>query len=379
MSCRKFHSPRHGSLQFLPRKRAASVKCSIKSFPKDDNSKPCHLTGFIGFKAGMTHVIRTKEVRAKNKVQTKEVLDAVTLIETPPMDVIGVVGYKITVTGLERTSYILAENLPEGVLRRMFKRDYAPGIKYEDKREVVGHSEEDIDLLKMSDVIRVICSSKVHLIKKIGAKKSHILEIQVNGGSINDKVNYAMNLFNKEIRVSDVFNKNEFIDTLGVTKGKGFQGTVKRWGITILPRKTNKGCRKVACIGAWHPSRVMYSVARAGQCGFHKRTQQNLLVYGVGNGQENIQTDFDLTVKKINPMGGFPHYGFIQHDYIMLKGCVTGPYKRAITLRKPIHERNIKEVSIKFVDTSSKIGKGRFQTAEEKEAFYGVSKSNINN
>lgn len=370
MSCRKFHAPRHGSLQFLPKKRAASIKASIKSFPQDDVSKACHLTAFVAYKAGMTHVIRTKEVRAKNKVQTKEVLDAVTLLEAPPIVVNGIVGYAMTVQGLKRTATIMANNLPEGVLRRMFaKNTYTPGMKYEDLRKKVEHTNEEMEMLEKSDCIRLLCSSQVHMIKKIGAKKAHLIEIQINGGSVSDKIKYGMGLLEKTISVHDVFSKNEFLDTIGVTKGKGFQGTVKRWGTTILPRKTNKGTRKVACIGAWHPSRVMYSVARAGQCGFHRRTQQNLHVYGVGNGQELVQTDFDLTQKKINPMGGFPHYGNINSDYIMVKGCVTGPCKRVVTLRKPIHERNVKEVSIKFVDTSSKIGKGRFQTSEEKENF----------
>lgn len=379
MSCRKFHAPRHGSLQFRPKKRAKSVKSSIRAYPKDDSSKACHLLGFIGYKAGMTHVIRTKEVRAKNKIQTKEILDAVTIIETPPIVVHGVVGYKNTVKGLERTCIILARNLSEDVIRRMFKKAYIPGIKYEDLRKNVEYTEDDVNELRKSEIIRLICNSQVRAIKSIKQKKSHIMEIQVGGGSIDDKVSYGISHLEKEIKVNNVFSKSEFLDTIGVTKGKGFQGVVKRWGTTILPRKTNKGIRKVACIGAFHPSRVMYSVARAGQVGFHRRTQQNLLVYDIGNGKQPIQTDFDLTVKTINPMGGFPHYGQVTNDYIMLKGCVTGPCKRVVTLRKPVHERACKKVSIKFVDTSSKIGKGRFQTSEEKRAFFGISKAEVYN
>lgn len=378
MSCRKYHAPRHGSLQFRPKKRAASVKSAIRAYPADDASTPCHLTGFLSYKAGMTHVIRTKEVRAKNKIQTKEVLDAVTILETPPMIVHGIVGYTTTVNGLQRTKTVLANNLSENVIRRMFKQAYVPGITYEDSRKNKGYTPEDIEELKKSDYIRLIVNSQVHKIKSIGQKVSHVTEIQVNGGSIADKIEFGLKYFEKEINVTDVFNKNDFIDTIGVTKGKGFQGTVKRWGTTILPRKTNKGIRKVACIGAWHPSRVMYSVARAGQMGFHRRTQQNLLVYGIGNGATPIQTDFDLTVKTINPMGGFPHYGNITNDYVMVKGAVTGPVKRVVTIRKPVHTRAAKEVSIKFVDTSSKIGKGRFQTSDEKRAFFGINKEEAN-
>lgn len=379
MSCRKFEAPRHGSLQFRPKRRADSIRPSIKAFPKDEASSPCHITAFLSYKAGMTHVIKTKEYKVKNKLATKEQLEAVTLLETPAMIVHGVVGYQNTINGLARTRVLLAEHLSESVIRRMFVKKYVPGVKYTDMRKEVGFTAEDVEeLKKSSDVIRVLVHSQVERINSLNQKKAHIAEIQVNGGTVAEKVDYALERFEKEITISEVFKKNELIDTIGVTKGKGFQGVVKRWGTTILPRKTNKGCRKVACIGAWHPARVCYTVARAGQLGFHRRTQQNLAVYALGNGLEPVTTNFDLTVKTINPMGGFPHYGNIKNDYVMLKGCVTGPRKRVVTLRKSLApKKTAEDVSIKFIDTSSKIGHGRFQTSEEKRAFYGISKSKV--
>ena len=57
-SHRKFSAPRHGSLGFLPRKRCKRHRGKVKSFPKDDPTKPCHLTAFMGYKAGMTHIVR---------------------------------------------------------------------------------------------------------------------------------------------------------------------------------------------------------------------------------------------------------------------------------------------------------------------------------
>lgn len=57
-SHRKFSAPRHGSLGFLPRKRSRRHRGKVKSFPKDDPSKPIHLTAFLGYKAGMTHIVR---------------------------------------------------------------------------------------------------------------------------------------------------------------------------------------------------------------------------------------------------------------------------------------------------------------------------------
>ena len=61
-------------------------------------------------------------------------------------------------------------------------------------------------------------------------------------------------------------------------------GVTSRWHTRKLPRKTHKGLRKVACIGAWHPSRVQYTVARAGQKGYHHRTEMNKKIYRIGKG-----------------------------------------------------------------------------------------------
>jgi len=171
-------------------------------------------------------------------------------------------------------------------------------------------------------------------------------------------------------------------------KGKGFEGVVTRWGVTKLPRKTHKGLRKVACIGSWHPSRVKYSVARAGQNGYHHRTELNKKVYKIGAAsrsadgtivQNNATTEFDLTVKGITPLGGFPHYGEVNEDYVMIKGACPGVKRRLITMRKTLvaqTSRTSKEqITLKFIDTSSKFGHGRFQTAEEKKKFMGPMKA----
>jgi large subunit ribosomal protein L3e len=219
-------------------------------------------------------------------------------------------------------------------------------------------------------------------------KKAHICEIQINGGSVADKVAFVEALFEKPVSVGSVFEQNEQIDTIAITKGKGYEGVVTRWGVTKLPRKTHKGLRKVACIGSWHPSRVKYSVARAGQNGYHHRTEQNKKIYRIGTAsraadgtitQENATTEFDLTTKGITPLGGFPHYGEVNEDYIMLKGACPGVKRRVITLRKSLCAQTSRtakeEITLKFIDTSSKFGHGRFQTADEKKKFLGPTKA----
>jgi large subunit ribosomal protein L3e len=53
----------------------------VKSFPKDDASKPVHFTAFLGYKAGMTHIVQEVD-RPASKVHKKEVVEAVTIVGT---------------------------------------------------------------------------------------------------------------------------------------------------------------------------------------------------------------------------------------------------------------------------------------------------------
>merc|ERR1712038_378732 len=209
-------------------------------------------------------------------------------------------------------------------------------------------------------------------------KKAHIMEIQVNGGAdAAAKVDFAKGLFEKEVTVDSVFAQDENIDVLGVTKGHGFEGVTTRWGVSRLPRKTHRGLRKVACIGSWHPARVSTTVPRAGQDGYFHRTEMNKKIYLIGKKGDaaSCRTAADLTEKSITPMGGFPHYGEINEDWVMLKGSTVGVKKRAVILRKSLmahsSRKHLETIDIKFIDTSSKMGHGRFQTDEEKLKFLG--------
>lgn len=58
----------------------------------------------------------------------------------------------------------------------------------------------------------------------LSQKKAHVMEIQVNGGTIEQKVDWARENLEKTVSVSSVLAQDEMIDVLGVTKGKGFQG-----------------------------------------------------------------------------------------------------------------------------------------------------------
>lgn len=386
MSHRKFEHPRHGSLGFLPKKRSCRHRGKCKAFPKDDATKPVHLTAFIGYKAGMTHIVREVD-KLGSKLNKKETVEAVTIIETPPMVIVGAVGYIQTPKGLRTFKTIFAEHLSEDCRRRFYKNWYKSKkkafTKYSKKwKDETGKKEIEKDFAKMvkyCQVIRVIAHTQMKLLKK-RQKKAHIMEIQLNGGSIADKVKYARDHLEKQISINQIFAQDEMIDVIGVTRGHGVKGVTSRWHTRKLPRKTHKGLRKVACIGAWHPSRVSFTVARAGQKGYHHRTEINKKIYRIGAGGDkaNAKTEFDPVEKAITPLGGFPHYGIVRQDYVMIKGCVMGTKKRPITLRKSLIAQTkrvaFEKIGLKFIDTSSKFGHGRFQTAEEKKSFLGTMK-----
>lgn len=391
MSHRKFEQPRHGSLGFLPRKRTKHHRGRVRSFPRDDTKKPCHLTAFMGYKAGMTHILREVN-KPGSKLHKRETVEPVTIIETPPMNVVGLVGYIETPRGLRTLTTVWAEHLNESVKRRFYKNWYRSKKKAFDRyaARVAESGNKDIAtelarIKKYAQVVRVLAHTQIRKVK-LRQKKAHLMEIQVNGGTVAQKVDWAHALFERKVPVDTVFSQNEMIDTLSVTKGHGYTGVVSRWGVARLPRKTHRGLRKVACVGAWHPARIRFTVSRHGQHGYHHRTEINKKIYRIGSAAKpesgkinyNATTANDLTQKTITPLGGFPQYGEVNEDYLMIRGSVPGTVKRVITLRKsliPATKRfALEEIELKFIDTSSKFGHGRFQTKAEKDAFMGPMK-----
>merc|ERR1712088_1012173 len=330
--------PRHGSKVFLPKKRSKSNKGKCKAFPKDDPSKPVHLTAFMGYKAGMTHIVREVD-RPGSKVNKKEVVEAVTILETPPMMAIGVVGYIETPRGMRALKTVWAEHIGEEAKRRFYKNWSQSKKKAFTKSctkwaDDLGKKEIEKDLnqiKKYCTTVRIIVHTQMKLLRR-RQKKAHIMEVQLNGGSIADKVDFARANFEKEVKVGEVFGQDEMIDIIGVTKGHGYKGVTSRW---------------------------------------HTMKDGKLV-------KNNAATEYDIADKSINPMGGLPHYGEVKQDFIMIKGCCIGPKKRTLTLRKSLlthtKKRALEKISLKFIDTSSKFGHGRFQTPQDKAAFMGPLK-----
>ncbi|KAI4582712.1 hypothetical protein MJG53_007925 [Ovis ammon polii x Ovis aries] len=335
MSHRKFSAPRHGSLGFLPRKCSSRHRGKVKSFPKDDSSKPVHLTAFLGYKAGMTHIVREVD-RPGSKVNKKEVVEAT----------------------------IFAEHISDECKRRFYKNWHKSKKKAFTKyckkwQDVDGKKQLERDFSSMKkycQVIRVIAHTQMCLLP-LCQKKAYLMEVQVNGGTVAEKLDWARERLEQQVPVSQVFGQDEMIDVIGVTKGKGYKGVTSLWHTKKLPK------------------------------GYHHRTEINKKIYKIGQGylikdgkliKNNASTDYDLSDKSINPLGGFVHYGEVTNDFVMLKGCVVGTKKRVLTLCKSLlvqtKRRALEKIDLKFIDTTSKFGHGRFQTVEEKKAFMGPLK-----
>merc|ERR1712242_255318 len=239
----------------------------------------------------------------------------------PPMKVIGMVGYIETPRGLRTLSTVWAQQIDTGVKRRFYKNYYAAKKNafkhYVDRFKAADSDPKSIkrDLERMKKyctTIRVICSTQIEKIH-IRQLKAHVMEIQLNGGSVADKIDFGYKKFEQEVKVSEIFSDSECIDTVGVTRGKGTQGIVKRFRVKRLQRCSHRGVRKIGCIGAWHPSAVKWTVGRRGQLGYHSRTELNKKIYRVGAGAEggatnNAMCEADAVEKNITPLGGFPHY-----------------------------------------------------------------------
>jgi len=372
----------------MPKRRAKHHRGRCKHWPKDDKSKPCHLTAFIGYKAGMTHVVKHYERREGKKILKKDIVLSATVVECPPIKVVGLVGYVETPRGLRQLHTVWAQHLDTDVKRRFYRNwtnakkkafsKYADRFK-EDAKSTRSIQRDLERIKKYCTVVRVLVATQIRLLK-FRQHKAHVLEIQVNGGDTAKKVDFAYSKFEQEIKVGQIFADNDVVDTIGVTRGHGLKGLVKRFGTKRLPRKTHRGLRKVGCIGAWHPAAVKTTVPRHGQYGYHSRTVINNKIFRVGAGakggvKNNATCDNDAVEKNITPLGGFPHYGEVNHDFLLIKGGVIGSRKRPIVLRKSIFPAtrswHTEKVEMKFIDTASKHGHGRFQTAAEKDKLLG--------
>ena len=325
------HHPRRGSMGFSPRKRAKAETPHIKSWP-EGGEKP-KIQGFLGYKAGMTHAF-IADYRPTSTTSGREVRMPVSVVETPPIKIAAVRAYKETYYGLQTIGEVWADKLDPELSKKL------PLSKKEKKK--------NWDFTKEADEIRVLVYTQPKLVTSIPKKTPEIRELRISGGSIEEQIKYAKEILGKELKINDAMKEGDMLDILAVTKGKGFQGVVKRWGVKLLTHKNSKHRRMIGTAGSWHPNWIQATVPQAGQVGYHQRTEYNKRVLKIGeNGEE------------ITPSGGFPHYGVIRNSYVLIHGSIPGPTKRLISMRDAIrYQRGVKveKAEISYISTTSKQG-----------------------
>ena len=300
----KLHRPRHGSLQFYPRKRAEKIVPSanwffLEQFAERNNIKG--LLGFLGYKVGMVSCV-AKDNTPNSLTKNKQIVLPLTLIECP--------GMKVFSIRLLKNKLVKSEIISDSIEKEVKRKIKIPKkIKKIDFEKI---NKEDYD------DIRLLCYS---LARKTFKKTPEIFEIGL-AGNFEEKLSKAKELFGKEISISEFFKKSMLVDSYGLTKGKGIQGPMKRFGLEKKQHKSEKGVRNPGSLGPWHPARVLFRAPIAGQLGWFTRVQYNNKVIDIE----------EKHFEKLNQKKGFGGYGIIRNPCILIKGSLQGSSKRPILL-----------------------------------------------
>ena len=326
--------PRRGSMGYSPRKRAKREVPKLDTWPEPGEAP--RVQGFAGYKAGMTHAILV-DYRPTSTTAGQEVQIPVTVIETPPLKVAAVRIYEGDGYGLKTAAELWAERLDRELSRKTsLPQRNSFAAELESLKKVQGEE------------VNVIVHTQPSLVTGIPKKKPDLMEVRIGGGTFDQRREYALSILGKEISVRDYVKDGDVVDVVAVTKGKGFQGHVKRWGVKLLSHKNSKHRRMIGTLGPKRPGYIWPTVPQAGQMGYHQRTELNKRVLRVGEKGEEI-----------TPKGGFVNYGKVNSSYLLLHGSVPGPAKRLIRLRDAVRPTLIKvkeAPSLTYISTESKQG-----------------------
>src|SRR5580693_6783297 len=294
------HRPRRGSLGFSPRVRAARPVPRIRSWPA--GPKAPALEGFAGFKVGMTHAFMV-DYRKRSTTAGQEVSVPVTVVEVPPIRIVGARLYRRDPYGMRVIGELWGDSHSETLDRAMTPHP-------------ASSSEQRESFSKMAaDEVRLLVHTQPELITGVPSKTPSIFEVRVSGDKFEERRAFAVTQVGKELTVDQLAKEGEFLDVLGVTKGKGFQGHTKRWGVKLQPRKNSKHRRMIGTLGPHNPSFVTYRIPQAGQTGYHRRTAYNIRV---------LKIVADPRKESVTPAGGFPHYGEVRSSVLVLHGSLPG-------------------------------------------------------
>ncbi|MFH1786353.1 MAG: 50S ribosomal protein L3 [archaeon] len=322
--------PRAGSRAYSPRKRAASQSARVRSWPVSVKSeKPVFLAGFAGYKAGMTHCFAIDN-RKDSHSSGKEIMLSCTVLETPPLVLFGARAYKKTPYGLVILSETYSSDNSKYVLARV--RPGKPNANF--AQESAGAYD-----------IRALLHTQPYKLKGVPKKVPEVIELGLLGSN-EEKLKFIQEKLGKEVPVSEVLSPGQFIDALAVTKGKGFQGRIKRFGVKMMKRKqASLKTRRSGTIGG-RQTGTRWQVPMPGQMGYHQRCEYNKKLILVGS-------------EPITPKGGFIRYGEVVGDYVLVEGSVPGPTKRLITIRHALRSSPTyapKPIEITYISRESKQG-----------------------
>lgn len=326
--------PRTGSLQFYPRSRASTQTPHFRAFAAPQTGK-AKAVNFFGYKAGMIQVAG-KDLRKGTASAGHEIVVPATVIECPALQVVGVrvLGQNEERTGTNVLTEVWVEKSPKHLQKRIVNFKQAQSKKKKDRTHA---SWEDVEkVLDRVTEVRLLVATQPGL-TNFGKKRPEVAEVALSGG-ITEQIAFGKEKLGNELSITDVLENNTLVDVKSVSKGKGMQGVIKRHNVKIQRHKAKKQ-RAVGSIGPWHPPTVMWTVARPGQMGYSFRTEFNKKILMIG-----------AKGKPITPKSGFPHYGVVQNDFVVLAGSVMGPAKRLVSLRTPV--RPFRADRIKFAELS---------------------------
>jgi large subunit ribosomal protein L3 len=304
------------------------LEARVRTWPQLAAEKSS-LLGFAGFKAGGIQIL-TVDDREKTPNFGKQLLNAATVIATPPIRIIGFRGYKHDLYGQHAIFDVYARDLPKELSRKFDVKIKEDGLS---KAESLLHSANDVM------AVVAVSPNSIGLAQKV----PFVFEVAVSGEDARSQYDYVKNILGKEIKIADVFQIGQNIDVFGITRGKGIEGPITRFGVKRKQHKSRKSVRAVGTLGPISPAVVMYTVARQGQRGFHQRTEYNKRILIISN------TDKD-TENSINPPGGFKHFGLIRGDYIVVRGSIPGVPKRFVKMRQPIRSVSKKVLEPKVLE-----------------------------
>ena len=303
-------SPRKGTLQFTPRKKSKRQYPRVRNWSHKKEAKPL---GFFGYKVGMTRVVAINENKNAHTVGEETAVPA-TIVECPPMKMYSARFYKNEEEALKLKKEIF------------FKTDK----NLQKKTNLSKDNSKELDKIDVEEYDSITVTIYTQPSKAgVSKKKPELLEVGL-GGKKQEKLDYIKESHNKEIDIESIFSTEDLVDIHAITKGKGNQGPVKRFGIGLKNHKSEKGRRNPGSLGPWNRQQhIMWRVSHAGQTGYHQRTEYNKQIL-------EISADTEKRGKH------FHKYGNIKSKYVLLHGSIPGPTKRTIVMSTPSREKKNK-------------------------------------